>query len=57
MHSIEYDPALFINGKGSMAKSHIEDRGYLCRFHLCNDILNRLYEIFEISKKQDLTPA
>ncbi len=39
-----------------MAESHIEDRKYLCRFHPCNEILKRLYEIFEKSKKQDLTP-
>jgi hypothetical protein len=30
-----------------MAKSHSEDRGYLCRFHPCNEILMRLYDIFE----------
>jgi hypothetical protein len=56
MHYIAYDPALFINGKGSVAESCTEDRKYLCRFHPCNEILKRLYEIFEISKKQDLTP-
>jgi len=39
-----------------MAKSQPEDRGYLCRFHPCNEILMRLYEIFETGKKQDLTP-
>ncbi len=37
-------------------KSHPEDRKYLCRFHPCNEILMRLYEIFETGKKQDLTP-
>ena len=57
MHYIAYDPALFINGKRSVAESHTEDRKYLCRFHPCNEILKRLYEIFEISKKQDLTPS
>jgi len=57
MHYIAYDPALFINGKGSVAESHTEDRKYLCRFHPCNEILKRLYEIFEKSKKQDLTPG
>ena len=56
MHYIAYDPALFINGKRSVAESHTEDRKYLCRFHPCNEILKRLYEIFEKSKKQDLTP-
>jgi len=39
-----------------MAKSHPEDKRYLCRFHPCNEILMRLYEIFGIGKKQDLTP-
>ena len=56
MHYIAYDPALFINGKRSVAESDTEDRKYLCRFHPCNEILKRLYEIFETSKKQDLTP-
>ena len=56
MHYIAYDPALFINGKRSVAESHTEDRKYLCRFHPCNEILKRLYEIFETGKKQDLTP-
>ena len=56
MHYIAYDPALFINGKRSVAESHTEGRKYLCRFHPCNEILKRLYEIFEKSKKQDLTP-
>jgi hypothetical protein len=55
-HYIAYDPALFINGKRSVAESHTEDRKYLCRFHPCKEILKRLYEIFETSKKQDLTP-
>jgi hypothetical protein len=50
------DPALFINGQANMAKSHPEDRRYLCRFHPDNEILMRLYEIFETRKKQDLTP-
>jgi len=39
-----------------MAKSHPEDRRYLCRLLPCNEILMLLYGIFEISKKQDLTP-
>jgi len=39
-----------------VAESHIEDREYLCRFHACNEISKRLYEIFETSKKQGLTP-
>ncbi len=39
-----------------MAKSHPEDRRYLCRFHPCHEILMRFYEIFETGKKQDLTP-
>ena len=39
-----------------MAKSHPEDRRYLYRLLSCHEILMRLYEIFEISKKQDLTP-
>ncbi len=44
------------NGQASIAKSHLEDRSYLCRFHPCNEILMRLYEIFKTGKKQDLTP-
>jgi hypothetical protein len=56
MHYIAYDPAFFINGKKSVAESYTEDRKYLYRFHPCNDILKRLYEVFEKSKKQDLTP-
>ncbi len=56
MYYIAYDPALFINEKRNVAESHTEDREYLCCFHLCNEILKRLYEIFETSKKQDLTP-
>jgi len=56
MHYIAYDPALFINGKGSVAESQSKDRKYLWRFHPCNEILKRLYEIFKTSKKQDLTP-
>jgi len=39
-----------------MAKSHPEDRKYLCRLHPCNEISMILYEVFETSKKQDLTP-
>jgi len=39
-----------------VAESYTEDRKYLYRFHPCNDILKRLYEILEKSKKQDLTP-
>ncbi len=39
-----------------MAKSHPEDRRYLCRFHPCNEILMRLYEIFETGKKQKTRP-
>jgi len=39
-----------------VAKSHPEEGRYLCRFHPCNEILVRLYEIFETGKKQDLTP-
>jgi hypothetical protein len=56
MHYIAYDSALFVNGKRSVAESHSEDRKYLCCFHPCNEILKCLYEIFKISKKQDLTP-
>jgi hypothetical protein len=33
-----------------------EDRKYLYRFNPGNDILKRLYEVFEKSKKQDLIP-
>jgi hypothetical protein len=33
-----------------------EDRRYLCRFHPYREIFMRLIEIFETSKKQDLTP-
>jgi hypothetical protein len=57
MHYIAYDPALFINGKRSVAESDTEDRKYLCRFHPCNEIIKCLYEIFEAGKKQDLTPS
>jgi len=39
-----------------MAKSHPEDKRSFCRFHPCNEILMRLYEIFETDKKQELTP-
>ncbi len=58
IHHLAGDPVLFINGQESMAKSQPEDRGYLCRFHPCNEILMRLYEIFETEtgKKQGLTP-
>ena len=56
MHYIAYDPALFINGKRSVVESHAGDRKYLCCFNACNEILKRWYEIFEKSKKQDLTP-
>jgi hypothetical protein len=56
MHYIAYDPALFINGKRNVAESHTEDMKYPCRFYPCKEILKRLYEIFETSKKQDLTP-
>jgi hypothetical protein len=37
-------------------KSHPEGRRYICRSHPYNEILMRLDEIFEIGKKQDLTP-
>jgi hypothetical protein len=56
MHNIAYEPAFFINEKRSVAESYTEDRKYLYRFHPCNYILKCLYEIFEKSKKQDLTP-
>ncbi len=56
MNYIAYDPALFINGKRSVAEAHTEDMKYLCRFHPCNEILKLLYEIFDKSKKQDLAP-
>ena len=49
------NPVLFLNKQGT-AKSHSEDRRYLCRFHLCNEILMRLHEIFKTGKKQDLIP-
>jgi len=39
-----------------MARSHPEDRRYLCRLHPGAEISMRLYEILETSKKQDLTP-
>ncbi len=56
MHYIAYALALCINGKGRVAESPTADRKYPCRFHPCDEILKRLYEIFERSKKQDLTP-
>ena len=39
-----------------MTKSHSENGRYLCRFHPFNEIFVRLYEVFETSKKQDLSP-
>ncbi len=39
-----------------MAKPQLEDREYLCRFHPYNEILMRLYEIFETGKKQKTRP-
>ena len=45
-------PAFFINGQTSIAKSHPEDRSYLCRFHPCNEILMRLYEILRRAKNK-----
>ena len=56
MHYIAYDPSLFINEKRSVAESHTEDRKYPCRFDACNEILKRLYEIFETAKKQKTRP-
>jgi hypothetical protein len=56
MHYTAGYPALFINGQASMAKSHPEDRKYLCRFHPCNEILMRLYEIIKTGKKQKTRP-
>ena len=56
IHYVSYDAALFINGKRSVAESHTEDRKYLRLFYPCNEILKCMYEIFETSKKQDLTP-
>ena len=56
MHYTAGYPALFINGQASMAKSHPEDRRYLCRFHPCNEILMRLYEIIKTGKKQKTRP-
>jgi hypothetical protein len=42
--------------QGSVAKSHPEDRRYLCRFHPCNGVLMHFHEFFKIGKKQDLIP-
>ncbi len=56
MHYVSYDAALFIKGKRSVAESHAEDRKYLCRFDACNEVLKRLYEIFETGKKQKTRP-
>ncbi len=56
MHYTAGYPALFINGQASMAKSHPEDSKYLCRFHPCNEILMRLYEIIKTGKKQKTRP-
>ncbi len=56
MHYITYDPALFINGKRSVAASHAEDRKYLCRFYAYYEILKRLCEIFKTDKKQKTRP-
>jgi len=39
-----------------VTKSNPEDRRYLFRFHPRDEILVRIYETFEASKKQDLTP-
>jgi len=38
-----------------VARSHLDEGKYLCRYHSCNEILMRLCEIFEEGKKQDLT--
>jgi hypothetical protein len=59
MHQIADDCALFINGQKSVVKSHpedSEDSRYLCCLHSRHKILMCLYETFETSKKQDLTP-
>jgi hypothetical protein len=56
MHYTVGNPALFINGQRSVVKSHPEDRKYLCRFHPCNEILMRLYEIIKPGKKQKTRP-
>jgi hypothetical protein len=56
MHYSAYDPSLFINGKRSVAESHTKDRKYPCRFDACNEILKRLYEIFDTDKKQKTRP-
>jgi hypothetical protein len=56
MNKIVGNPALFINGQASVAKSHPEVGRYLCCFHPCNEILMHLYEIFETSKKQKTRP-
>ena len=50
------DPVFFINGQASVAKPQPKYRRYLCCFHPRIEILMRLYEIFDKSKKQDLTP-
>ncbi len=55
MHSIAGDPALLIDGQASVAKSHPEVKRHLYCFHPRNEILMRLYEVFETSKKQDPT--
>jgi len=39
-----------------VARSHLDDGKYLCRYRSGNEISMRLYEILEASKKQDLTP-
>jgi hypothetical protein len=56
IHHIAGDPVLFINGQANVAKSLPEDSRYLCRLHPRDEILMRLSEIFETSKKQYLIP-
>jgi len=56
MRWIASNPALFINRQVNAAKSHPEERRYLCCFRPCYEILMPLHEILEKGKKQDLTP-
>jgi len=49
-------PRSFYKWAGGAWQSCAEDRRCLCRFHPYREIFMRLIEIFEASKKQDLTP-
>ncbi len=49
-------PRSFYKWAGGAWQPCAEDRRYLCRIYPYREIFMRLIEIFETSKKQDLTP-